>query len=109
MLCMFFIVHEKLYTKNRFLIQTGFFSIFFKKPLDKKNFWCYNAVHISNKACLIGVSPSGKAPVFGTGIRGFESLYPIHRRFKFEYIYSGYNLISFKCRGIEQFGSSSGS
>ena len=26
----------------------------------------------------IGVSPSGKALVFGTGIRGFESLYPIH-------------------------------
>lgn len=24
----------------------------------------------------IGVSPSGKAPVFGTGIRGFESLHP---------------------------------
>ncbi len=27
----------------------------------------------------IGVSPSGKALVFGTGIRGFESLYPIHK------------------------------
>jgi hypothetical protein len=26
----------------------------------------------------IGVSPSGKASVFGTDIRGFESLYPIH-------------------------------
>jgi hypothetical protein len=24
------------------------------------------------------VSPSGKAPVFGTGIRGFESLHPSH-------------------------------
>jgi len=26
------------------------------------------------------VSPSGKAPVFGTGIRGFESLHPSHRK-----------------------------
>ena len=25
-----------------------------------------------------GVWPSGKAPVFGTGIRGFESLHPSH-------------------------------
>ena len=41
-----------------------------------------------------GVSPSGKATGFGPVIRGFESLYPIH--------FSTY-------RGIEQFGSSSGS
>jgi len=41
---------------------------------------------------MIGVSPSGKATVFGTVIRRFESFYPIH-------FY----------RGIEQHGSSSGS
>lgn len=28
---------------------------------------------------LIGVSPSGKAPVFGIGIRWFESSHPSHR------------------------------
>ena len=28
----------------------------------------------------IGVSPSGKAPVFDTGIPWFESRYPSHRR-----------------------------
>ncbi len=27
---------------------------------------------------LVGVSPSGKAPVFGTGIPRFESWYPSH-------------------------------
>ncbi len=29
---------------------------------------------------VIGEWPSGKAPVFGTGIRGFESLLPSHEK-----------------------------
>ena len=54
----------------------------------------YNFVLITLCSGFVGVSPSGKASVFGTDIRGFESLHPIH---------------FFDDRGIEQFGSSSGS
>ena len=31
---------------------------------------------------VVGEWPSGKAPGFGPGIRGFESLLPSHRRFE---------------------------
>ena len=33
---------------------------------------------LSYNLAVIGDWPSGKAPVFGTGIRGFESLIPSH-------------------------------
>lgn len=37
---------------------------------------CYN----NSRTRIIGVWPSGKAPGFGPGIRGFESLHPSHVR-----------------------------
>ena len=40
-----------------------------RKNLENKRLTCY-----SNK--VIGMSPSGKAPGSGPGIRGFESLHP---------------------------------
>ncbi len=46
---------------------------------------------------IFGVSPSGKATAFGAVIRRFESYYPIHL------------VVNTIYRGIEQFGSSSGS
>ena len=41
----------------------------------------------------VGVSPSGKASVFGIDIGGSNPSTPSNKRFKFEYMISSYNLI----------------
>ena len=41
-------------------------------------FWAVITYNQTVFTLYTGGSPSGKAPVFGTGIRGFESLTPSH-------------------------------
>ena len=54
-----------------FLGKTG------KKYIAKVTDPCYNTVRVQNRGALhIGMSPSGKAPDFDSGIRRFKSCHP---------------------------------
>ena len=56
---------------------------------------CYNTECVRCRATYIGMSPSGKAPDFDSGIRRFKSCHPSHKlRDCWSYISSVYDLLA---------------